>query len=105
MIEDKRASWPHAGGGTRIVPKGFGCYRRGRSWRRCPRDIVEVKELQQVGLRGVAVSQVYVIADKSVLDEPDHRRVVHRRMRNIMLLGERRDDRIRQSEAKLCAKS
>lgn len=38
---------------------------------------------------------------KPVLDKLDHRRVVHRRVRNIMAPGERRDNHVWQPEAKL----
>ena len=66
-----------------------------RSRRRSPWNIVEVEEVQQVGLRGIAGSQVRGGTDKPVLDKLDHRRMIHRNVRNIVPPGERRDDHVR----------
>ena len=41
-------------------------------------------------------------ADKAALDELEDRRMIHRYVRDVVLAGKRRDDQIRQPEAKLC---
>ncbi len=59
-------------------------YRRGRSRRCSPRNIGEVEEVQQIRLCCIAQGKVSGGADEAVLDEFDHRRVIHRNIRNIM---------------------
>src|ERR1700680_4113485 len=68
-------SWAHARGGAR-------CRRSKRSrrgGRGGPGHGIEIKKFQQVGLRGVARSQMGGAAQESVLYELDYRGVVHRR--------------------------
>ena len=80
--------WPHACGSAWIVPKRLGRNRAWRSWRRCPRRRREIEELQQIGLRCIAWRQMRGTTDEPVLNELDHRCMIHRRMRYIMFPGE-----------------
>ena len=76
----------------------------GRSWRRRrrgPRHVGEVEEIQQVRLHGIAVGQVRRRTDKAALDELEHRSVIHRVVPDVVLAHERRNDHVRQPEAKL----
>ena len=74
------ASRAHARRCTRIVAKRLHCDRSRRNRRRCPRNVVEVEEVQQVRLHCVARSKVRVGADESVFYKLDNRRMVHRDM-------------------------
>src|ERR1039458_10746341 len=79
--------------------------RRRRRWRSGPRNVGEVEEIQKVRLSGVTIRQVRVGTDEAVLNELDDRGVIDRRVRDIMPTRERRDYKIRQSEAKLGGES
>src|ERR1700722_8755019 len=88
-----------AGGAIARTHRGWRCRRRG------PRDVVEVEEVKQVRLHRIAQSQIFLIADKEVLDKSDDRRVIHGYVRNIMPTRERRDHDVRDPEAKLGSKT
>jgi len=82
--------------------------RRYRSWRgrrRLPGHIDEVKKLQQVGLRHVAIGKVCVRPDETAFHKLDNRRMVHGRMRDKVSSGKRRYDHVREPEAKLRRKT
>ena len=107
MISLRRLTerWRKARRCARVRAKRLVRNRGRRSWRRGPWNVRKIEELQQVWLRRIAVSQVLVVADKPVLDEPNHRCVIHRRVRNIMPPRERRDDDVGQAESQLRGKS
>jgi len=71
---------------------------------RCPWNFDEIEKLHQIGLCGVVSSQMRGATDKAVLDELDHRGVIHWRVRNLMASREGRDDHVRHTETELCGK-
>src|ERR1700686_817559 len=98
-------SRPQVRGVARIIAQRRRSNRTGWCGWRSPRHVIEIEKLQQIGLRGIAGSQMGGGADKSVLDKLDHRRVVHRGVRNIVPARKRRHDHVRQAKAKLCRKA
>src|ERR1700722_1550595 len=86
------------------VRGGARCRRSKRSprgGRSGPGHGIEIEKFQQVGLRGIAGSQLGGASDKAVLHKLDDCRVVHRCVRNIMPTREGRDDHVGQPESKL----
>ena len=53
----------------------------------------------------VTTRQMRTLPDESSLHELNHRRVIHRSVRNIMFPSEWRHDHIRQTESKLCCET
>ena len=62
---------------------------------------MEIEEVEQVGLRGVAVGEVRGGVDEAVFYELDDGGVVHGDVRDVVLAGEGRDDHVGEAESEL----
>ncbi len=60
--------------------------RRGR-WRRRPWNIIEIEEVEQLGLRHMARGEMRVRANKAILHELDDRRMILGNIVDIMFPG------------------
>src|SRR5579863_10151042 len=76
FLPGHRESRPHAGRRAGIVAQRSRRNRRGRGGRSAPRNLGEIEEFEQVGLRVVARRQVGRAVDESAFDELDHRGVI-----------------------------